>query len=173
MSLSRRVARKAKRGSLRWALPGAPSPRAAVLAWRAAVSLPYCWVLFPVVCCVFFFRFFLRGVVFFRIFVAVFQFFAVGAPLFSSASAVVAACGFARLRALFAGFVVSLPAGPGSAPSGRVAAACPAFVGALVGRGLCGWSVAWSVASLVASSWGVSVLSGGVAAPGVQLSLFS
>ena len=122
---------------------------------------------------VFFFRFFLLGVVFFLIFVAGFQFFAVGAPLFSSASAVVAAVGFSSLRSLFAGFVLGIPAGPGSAPSGRVAAACPAFAGALVGRGLCSWWVAWSVASLVASSWGVSVGSGGVPAPGVQLSLFS
>lgn len=96
-----------------------------------------------------------------------------GAPLFSSASAVVGAVGFSALRSLFAGFVLGIPAGPGSLPSGRVAAACPAFVGALVGRGLCGWSVGWSVAALVAGSWGVSVLPGGVPAPGVQLSLFS
>ena len=121
----------------------------------------------------FFFRFFLLGVVFFRIFVLGFQFFAVGSPLFSSASAVVASVGFASLRSLFAGFVLGIPAGRASSPSVRVAAACPAFAGALVGRGLCSWSVAWSVACLVASSWGVSVLSGGVAAPGVQLSLFS
>ena len=122
---------------------------------------------------VFFFRFFLLRVFFFRIFVAVFQFFAVGAPLCSSASAVVALVGFAPLRSLFAGFVVFGSAGGGSPFSARVAAACPAFAGALVGRGLCSWWVAWSVASFVASSWGVSVASGGVPAPGVQLSLFS
>lgn len=121
----------------------------------------------------FFFRAFVGRVVFFLIFVLGFQLFVVGAPLFSSASAVVAAVGFSSLRSLFAGFVLGIPAGPGSAPSGRVAAACPAFAGALVGRGLCSWWVAWSVASLVASSWGVSVGSGGVPAPGVQLSLFS
>ena len=95
------------------------------------------------------------------------------APLCSSVSAVVASVGFGSLRSLFAGFVVFCPAGGGSPFSSRVAAACPVFAGALVGRGLCGWSVAWGVASLVASSWGVSVLSGGVPAPGVQLSLFS
>ena len=95
-----------------------------------------------------------------------------GAPLFSSASTVVASVGLPALRSLFAGFVVFGSAGGGSPFSARVAAACPAFASALVGRGLCGWSVAWSVASLVAGSWGVSVLSGGVAAPGVQLSLF-
>ena len=121
----------------------------------------------------FFSFFFLRGVVFFRIFVLGFQFFAVGVPLFSSASAVVASVGFGSLRSLFAGFVVFAPGSACPPFSVRVASACVPFAGALVGRGLCSWSVAWGVASLVASSWGVSVLSGGVPAPGVQLSLFS
>ena len=130
-------------------------------------------VLFVRVLCLFFPLFFLRGVFLFSYLCLWFSVLSVAAFLFSSASAVVASVGFSRLRCLFAGFVVGIPAGPGSSPSCRVAAACPAFAGALVGRGLCGWSVAWSVASLVASSWGVSVLSGGVPAPGVQLSLFS
>lgn len=94
-------------------------------------------------------------------------------PSFSSASALVASVGLPALRSLFAGFVLDIPCGRGSSPSVRVAAACPAFAGALVGRGLCSWWVAWSVASLVASSWGVSVGSGGVPVGSRQLSLFS
>lgn len=94
-------------------------------------------------------------------------------PVCSSVSSVVASCGFESLRRLFAGFVLGIPSGPGSAPSGRVAAACPGFAGALVGRGLCSFSVAWGVASLVAGSWGVVVGSGGVPVGGRQLSLFS
>lgn len=92
---------------------------------------------------------------------------------FYSASALVASVGLPALRSLFAGFVLGIPAGAGSSPSVRVAAACPAFAGALVGRGLCGWSVAWSVACVVAGSWGVFVASGGVPVGGRQLSLFS
>lgn len=122
---------------------------------------------------VFFFVVPLRRVVFFRIFVAVFQFFPVVAPVFSSVSAVVASVGFGSLRSLFAGFVVFAPSGAPSPPSARVGAACAPFASALVGRGLCSWFVAWGVASLVAGSFGVSVGSGGVPAPGVQLSLFS
>jgi hypothetical protein len=117
--------------------------------------------------------FFLLRVVFFRIFVFQNQCLMCGFPSFSSASALVASVGLASLRSLFAGFVLGIPAGPGSSPSVRVAAAVPAFVGALVGRGLCCWSVGWSVASLVAGSWGVVVGSGGVPLGGRQLSLFS
>lgn len=95
------------------------------------------------------------------------------APSFSSASALVAAVGLPSLRSLFAGLVLGIPCGRGSSPSVRVAAACPAFAGALVGRGLCSWWVAWSVACVVAESWGVVVGSGGVPVAGRQLSLFS
>lgn len=95
------------------------------------------------------------------------------APSFSSASALVAAVGLPSLRSLFAGFVLGIPCGRGSSPSVRVSAACPAFAGALVSRGLCSWWVAWSVACMVAGSWGVVVGSGGVPVAGRQLSLFS
>jgi len=106
--------------------------------------------------------FFLCGVFFFCIFVLGFQRVAMASPVFSSASAVVAAFGVSRLRTWFARFVVGIPAGPGSSPSVRVAAACPAFAGALVGWGLCSWWAAWAVAVFVARSWGVVVGSGGV-----------
>ena len=121
----------------------------------------------------FFLLFFLLRVVFFRIFVFQNQCLMCGSPSFSSASALVASVGLSSLRSLLAGFVLGIPCGRGSSPSVRLAAAVPAFVGALVGRGLCSWSVGWGVASVVAGSWGVSVGSGGVPVGGRQLSLFS
>lgn len=147
-------------------LPLSPAPSGGGCRLRRA--LPW-WAAFFLL----FFSFFLAWCFLFSYLCPWFSVLSVAVPLFSSASAVVAACGFSSLRCLFAGFVVGIPAGRASSPSVRVAAACPAFAGALVGRGLCSWWVAWSVASLVASSWGVSVGSGGVPAPGVQLSLFS
>lgn len=121
----------------------------------------------------FFFRFFLLRVVFFRIFVAGFQFFPVVASPFPSASSVVSAFGFSAVFGWFALCVQRVPPAPAFLFSERVAAACPRFACWLCGRLGCSWSVAWSVACLCASRVGVSVLSGGVAAPGVQLSLFS
>lgn len=121
----------------------------------------------------FFFRLFVGRVVFFRIFVLGFQVFPVLVSPFPSASSVVSAFGFSAVFGWFALCVQRVPPAPCFQFSERVAAACPRFASWLCGRLGCSWSVAWSVASLCASRVGVSVLSGGVAAPGVQLSLFS
>lgn len=121
----------------------------------------------------FFFRFFLLGVVFFLIFVLGFQLFPVVASPFPSASSVVSAFGFSAVFGWFALCVQRVPPAPGLRFSERVAASCPRFASWLCGRLGCSWSVGWSVACLCASRVGVSVLSGGVAAPGVQPSLFS
>lgn len=121
----------------------------------------------------FFFRLFVGRVVFFRIFVLGFQVFPVLVSPFPSASSVVSAFGFSAVFGWFALCVQRVPPAPCFQFSERVAAACPRFASWMCGRLGCSWSVAWAVASLCASRVGVSVLSGGVAAPGVQLSLFS
>lgn len=128
-----------------------------------------------------FFRIFLRKfslffafcIAFFCIFVAENQLVVMGAPVFSSASAVVAFFGLPALRESLARFALAVPIGRGSSPSVRVAAACPAWAGAFVGWGLCSWFVAWRVACLVARSWGVVVGSGGVVLGSCPRSLFS
>lgn len=95
-----------------------------------------------------------------------------GAP-FPSAAAVVRVFGWSRVFGWFALAVLRVPVSPGLSRSGRVAAACPRFASWLCGHLGCSWWVGWSVACACAASLGVSVGSGGVPAPGVQLSLFS
>lgn len=92
---------------------------------------------------------------------------------YPSSSAVVAAFGFSAVFGWFALCVQRVPPARAFLFSERVAAACPRFAFWLVGHLGCSWSVAWSVAALCAARVGVSLLSGGVAASGVQLSLFS
>lgn len=95
-----------------------------------------------------------------------------GAP-FPSAVAVVRLFGWSRVFGWFALAVLRVPVSPGLSRSGRVAAACPRFASWLCAHLGCSWWVGWSVAAACAASLGVSVGSGGVPAPGVQLSLFS
>lgn len=91
---------------------------------------------------------------------------------FPSAAAVVRVFGWSRVFGWFALAVSRVPVSPGLSRSARVAAACPRFASWLCGHLGCSWWVGWSVASACAASLGVSVGSGGVPAPGVQLSLF-
>ena len=92
---------------------------------------------------------------------------------FPSAAAVVRVFGWSRVFGWFALAVLRVPVSPGLSRSDRVAAACPRFASWLCGHLGCSWFVGWSVACACAASLGVSVGSGGVPAPGVQLSLFS
>lgn len=94
-------------------------------------------------------------------------------PCYPSASALVSAFGFSAVFGWFALCVQRVKPSPAFQFSERVAAACPRFASWLCGHFGCSWLVAWDVASLCASRVGVSLLSGGVAARGVQLSLFS
>ena len=91
---------------------------------------------------------------------------------FPSAAAVVRAFGWSRVFGWFALAVSRVPVSRGLSRSDRVAAACPRFASWLCGHLGCSWWVGWSVALACAASLGVSVGSGGVPAPGVQLSLF-
>lgn len=95
-----------------------------------------------------------------------------GAP-FPSAVSVVRVFGWSRVFGWFALAVSRVPVSVGLSRSERVAAACPRFASWLCGHLGCSWWVGWSVAAACAASLGVSVGSGGVPAPGVQLSLFS
>lgn len=92
---------------------------------------------------------------------------------FPSAAAVVRVFGWSRVFGWFALAVSRVPVSVGLSRSDRVAAACPRFASWLCGHLGCSWFVGWSVACACAASLGVSVGSGGVPAPGVQLSLFS
>lgn len=92
---------------------------------------------------------------------------------FPSAVSVVRVFGWSRVFGWFALAVSRVPVSVGLSRSERVAAACPRFASWLCGRLGCSWFVGWSVACACAASLGVSVGSGGVPAPGVQLSLFS
>ena len=94
------------------------------------------------------------------------------ASLLPSSAAVVEAFGFAALRGRFAVVVLEISPAPGFSVAERVAAACPRFASLLCGWLGCSWWVAWGVAVRCASSFGVSVASGGVASGGAQLSLF-
>lgn len=115
---------------------------------------------------------FLVGVGRFSYLCSWFWFFPVVASSSPSVAAFFAAWGWSRVFGWFALAVSRIPVSRSLRPSERVAAACPRFACWLCGHFGLSWFVAWSVAARCAASLGVAVGSGGVAAPGVQLSLF-
>ena len=92
---------------------------------------------------------------------------------YPSGASLISAVGGEAVLGLFALEVQRVPVVRSARFSERVAGACPAFASRLVGCFGCSWWVAWSVASVCARGFGVSLVSGGIPAAGVQLSLFA